>query len=435
MNLRLAFSLAGLTLLTSGSLVPVRALTITPSNDGAALVNSILGEGVSLAPGSTVTYIGANGSSGFFSGGLASGIGIDSGILLTSGQALNALGPNDLPGAGTSNGTAGDPDLTGLSGVNTFDSNSISFDFISETNQVTFQYAFASEEYNEFVGTSFNDVFGFFLNGVNIATLPGTTTPVTINNVNNDANSGVYIDNTITPNPIDSQYDGFTRVLTVLADVTPGEVNTIKLAIADSGDSILDSGVFISGSTFIGEIPCSDPTDPCLPPTNDDPTDGFDFPDISIFNTDQTVWIDPEVAVGYNYFVEGGPLFASVTLPANIGNGEYNLLLDDGVGGACDNFVTPGGTITGGSAFSFASAVPCFSITGIEVEAALDPLDPTAFVTGLTFDSVGVVSLQQIPIVQNVGPQPIPEPMTLLGATVALGFGAKFKRKRDQNKG
>ncbi|MEB3174235.1 MAG: PEP-CTERM sorting domain-containing protein, partial [Cyanobacteriota bacterium] len=315
----------------------------------------------------------------------------------------------------------------------TFDANSITFDFIPTTNQVTFQYVFASEEYNEFVGSSFNDVFGFFLDGNNIAFLPGTTTPVAINNVNNGANSGVYIDNTVIPNPIDSQYDGFTRVLTVLADVTPGQVHTIKLAIADSGDSILDSGVFISGSTFSGELPGSNPDNPLLPPTNDDPTDGFDFPDISVFNTNQTVWIDPEVAVGYNYIatpVIGNPLFATVTLPANIGDGLYNLLLDDG--GACDNFVTPGGTITGGSAFSFASAVPCFSITGIEVEAALDPLDPTAFVTGLTFDSVGQVSLQQIPIVVNT--TPIPEPMTILGATVALGFGANFKRKRDQKK-
>jgi hypothetical protein len=59
-------------------------------------------------------------------------------------------------------------------------------------NTVSFQYVFASEEYNEYVCSNFNDVFAFFLNGVsvplaqtNIATIPGTNTPVAIYILNN----------------------------------------------------------------------------------------------------------------------------------------------------------------------------------------------------------------------------------------------------------
>ncbi|OOP55722.1 MAG: hypothetical protein AYP45_13160 [Candidatus Brocadia carolinensis] len=58
---------------------------------------------------------------------------------------------------------------------------------------MAFQYVFASEEYNEFVGAGFNDVFGFFVDGVNIALIPSTTMPVAIDNVNLSNNSAFYI--------------------------------------------------------------------------------------------------------------------------------------------------------------------------------------------------------------------------------------------------
>ena len=98
------------------------------------------------------------------------------------------------------------------------------------------------------MGSSFNDVFGFFLDGVNIALLPGTTTPVSINNVNNGANSAFYVDNTTGANNV--QYDGFTTVLTASALGLSAGTHTITLAIADAGDRILDSGVFIQGGSF-----------------------------------------------------------------------------------------------------------------------------------------------------------------------------------------
>ncbi len=108
-----------------------------------------------------------------------------------------------------------------------------------------------------------SEVFGFFLDGNNIALIPGTTTPVSINNVNggnpfgtNATNPGFYNNND--PNDpgspsFDIEYDGFTKVFQAQAlNLKPG-THTIKLAIADTGDSSLDSAVFIQGGSFSDE--------------------------------------------------------------------------------------------------------------------------------------------------------------------------------------
>lgn len=244
------------------ALSPVQsyALSVTTTGDATTLTNTILGSGITLV--GTPTYTGAAIASGTFTGGIASGIGIESGILLTSGSAQLAVGPNNQPNATQANFLPGDSDLNGLiPGFTTNDATVLTFSFTTETGDLFFNYAFGSEEYNEFVGTAFNDVFGFFLNGTNLALIPGTSTPVSINNVNNGSNSAFYVDNT-TPT-FNVQYDGFTKVLTAqLLGLAPG-THTIKLAIADAGDSILDSGVFIQGGTFSGT-----PTNPVPEPAS-----------------------------------------------------------------------------------------------------------------------------------------------------------------------
>lgn len=234
------------------------ALSVTTTGDATTLTNVILGSGITLV--GTPTYTGAAIASGTFTGGVASGIGIESGILLTSGAAQLAVGPNNSPSATQDNGLPGDSDLDGLiPGFTTHDATVLTFDFTTASSNLFFNYAFGSEEYNEYVGSSYNDVFGFFVDGTNIALLPGTTTPVSINNVNNGLNSAFYVDNTAPTFNI--QYDGFTKVLTAqILGLAPG-THTIKLAIADAGDTILDSGVFIQGGTFSGT-----PTNPVPEP-------------------------------------------------------------------------------------------------------------------------------------------------------------------------
>ncbi len=233
------------------------ALTITPTDDADTLTNIILGSGITV---SNLSYTGAPGASGTFTGGMSSGIGIDSGIILTSGSAATAVGPNDQDGATTINGLAGDADLNALiPNYTTYDATILEFDFESAGGDIFFNYAFASEEYNEFTNSSFNDVFAFFLDGSNIALIPGTTTPVSINNVNGgnplgeDASNPEFFNNNDLNDggPFFSiQYDGFTDVfIASFLGLAVGN-HHIKLAIADAGDYSLDSAVFIQAGTF-----------------------------------------------------------------------------------------------------------------------------------------------------------------------------------------
>jgi hypothetical protein len=221
------------------------------------LVNSLLKEGVAV---SNITLTGANRSAGNFSGGEGI-IGFENGIILSSGNISFVVGPNKFDDVTTINNLPGDPDLDALvPGFKTFDATVLEFDFVPETGIIQFEYVFTSDEYNEFVNTEFNDVFGFFVNGENIALIPGTTTPVAINNVNNGnpfgtnaSNPEYYINNDLSDGggEINTEMDGLTIVLTATANVTPNETNHIRMAIADAGDWALDSNVIIRAESIV----------------------------------------------------------------------------------------------------------------------------------------------------------------------------------------
>lgn len=210
---------------------------------------------------------------GTFTSGTTS-IGIEDGIILSSGSVFNASGPNNLPSTSTGYGNVlNDPDLVAISNGNTiYDVASIEFTFTPTIPTISFQYAFASEEYCEYANSSFNDVFGFFISGPgingpysnnaeNIAQLPGGAGPVSISNVNHEDNALFYIDNV----PLgvstvcnsdpgaaenDIEYDGFTSVLTAVANVIPCQTYRIKLIVADVSDPIYDSAVFLKANSF-----------------------------------------------------------------------------------------------------------------------------------------------------------------------------------------
>lgn len=243
------------------SLAP--AIVITPISSGSDLTNAILASTPGLTI-SNVTYTGALGASGLFTGGTAAGLGFDSGIVLTSGAASNLNGTsNTADNKTTNNGLAGAGMLDALvPGYYTNDATILGFDFVLDSGTTAyFNYIFGSEEYDEWVGSSFNDVFGFFLDGTNIALIPGTSTAVAINNVNAGLNSGYYHDNDPSlgiPTPYAFEYDGFTSTfLASMSGLTAGQTYHIDMAIADAGDYVLDSGVFIQAGTF-GTV---DPTD------------------------------------------------------------------------------------------------------------------------------------------------------------------------------
>lgn len=233
------------------------AITVTnlSSTTPQQLAQMLAGPGVTV---SNVTYTGANVAGGTFSGGLADGLGIESGVILTSGDVANGIGPNDEDGATTCNELPGDADLDAiLAGeTTTQDATVLEFDFVPATSTVSFRYVFASEEYNEFVN-SINDLFAFFIDGQNVALIPNTTTPVSINTVNLQVNSTYYRNNDPSdlgmPTPFGTQFDGFTTVLTAMATLTPNVSHHIKLVIADASDCVLDSAVFLQAGSFIGQ--------------------------------------------------------------------------------------------------------------------------------------------------------------------------------------
>jgi gliding motility-associated-like protein len=245
------------------------------------LQNVLLGEGVTVT---NVTYNGVPGDvvdeqAGSFTGALGS-IGLESGIMLATGNVNVALGPNDEGGSteGGGNAGVGDPDLEILAGVTTNDASILEFDFVPVGDSITFRYVFASEEYNEYVCGTVNDVFGFFLSGpgitgpfsgnaANLALVPGSVIPVSINTVNNGTvgdfgqevncssldpnwtgNNIYYLDNGAS---IEVQFDGQTVVLTARAEVVCGETYHIKMAIADGGDTAFDSAVFLEAGSFL----------------------------------------------------------------------------------------------------------------------------------------------------------------------------------------
>ena len=244
--------IVGLLLLAGNSF----ALVVTSSGDAVLLSNTILGTGITVT---NATYTGVATASGTFVDGASSGIGIESGIILTSGAATDAEGPNTSDGTSVNTVAPGDTDLNSLIPESTNDASVLEFDFESAGGDLFFNYVFASEEYNEFTNSSFNDVFAFFLDGVNIALIPGTTTPVSINTVNggNPLGAGATNPDLFNNNDLDDggpffdlEYDGFTDVFTAVAlDLSIG-IHHIKLAIADASDSILDSAVFIQGGSF-----------------------------------------------------------------------------------------------------------------------------------------------------------------------------------------
>ena len=257
--------------------VPAAAQTVIDldSGDGLtaeAIADTLIGGGVSI---SNVTYTGAPRAVGIVTG-ATEGVGFDSGIVLSSGNVQSreadpecgggVEGPNlcfeqSSAGGATSTalGTPGDVELDGLAGFPTLDASVLEFDFLPQFATIQFRYVFSSEEYNDFVNTQFNDVFAFYVNGVNCALVPGTTAPVSINTINDgnplgDAtatNPGFFRDNVRPAPSLPLELDGLTTILTCDAQVEAGALNHMKLAIADASDRFLDSAVFIEAGSFV----------------------------------------------------------------------------------------------------------------------------------------------------------------------------------------
>lgn len=175
----------------------------------------------------------------------------------------------------------------------------------------------------------------------------------------------------------------------------PDSFTNSILNIANTTNVVGGDAGFWSFSILNGQTPGTTAENPLLPVVADG-SYNFDFN----VQENQQIFVDPDVAIGYDYEVTSGPNIASVLLPTGIGDGEYDLYLWNNTDYV---FLT---SLTGGTAYTFLNGgVRRFRILGIEVSANLDPNNTLAFITGLTFTSAGNVSLTQTPLVTSV---PVP---------------------------
>jgi len=212
-----------------------------------------------------IGYFEANGSSWPF----------ENGLIMTSGDVANAPGPESGVLLDGTYAWPGDGDLEAfIPGLNAGDTNNasiIEFEFVPVSNSMSFDFIFAAEEYGTFQCT-FTDAFAFLLtdsagNTTNLAIVPGTDDPISVLTVRDDQYNGAcesvneewfanyYGPGGLPPLTSPTNFIGHTEVMTASATVTPNEVYTIKLVVADDGDTIYDSAVFIDGGSFdIGQL-------------------------------------------------------------------------------------------------------------------------------------------------------------------------------------
>ena len=234
---------------------------------------------------------------------------LQKGLILSSGNSYNIAGYNNSHNQSSTFGDVmkpeADQDLAGIIKGKLYDICSIEFDFVPLDNSIQFNYQFGSDEYPEYVESTYNDVFAFIVSddstSRNIALIPGTQVPVSINTVNFKTNKEHFIDNnlykqvtikrqellkttykrtfagrilrkigsiftinkpvagdqvviqpdtelmkTLDPNLYRNlRYDGITNKLIAQAYVKPYKKYHLKIIVADVDDNIYDSGVFI----------------------------------------------------------------------------------------------------------------------------------------------------------------------------------------------
>ncbi|WP_299675885.1 choice-of-anchor L domain-containing protein [uncultured Dokdonia sp.] len=294
------------------------------------LINSSCAEVSNIVSSTGVDFGDVNGISFFSANG--SDFPFEEGILLMSGDVQEAPGPNLTT---QSNGAwPGDADLeANTTAINTNNASFIEFDFTPFIEQISFDFIMASEEYDQNFECTFSDAFAFILTDVttgdvqNLAVIPGTNTPIEVTNIRPevpgqcDAVNEEFFDRyNFQPfndeNTAATNFNGQTVALTAMADVTAGNPYTIKLVVADQGDSAFDIGVFLEAGSF--NIGATDLGDDILVANGNAACEG----DTITLNAE-----DPD-AVSYMWFMDGVEIVGEtnptldVTLP-----GVYSVVV------------------------------------------------------------------------------------------------------------
>lgn len=259
----------------SFSFVSNAQLTVSTGSPAATYVtNNLIGPGVTV---SNVTFSGNASQIGSFNG-AASNIGFPGGIVMAAGAVSELQGVGSGTTAGTGIAGPGDASLLAVatapevvavnpaaSGITeTNDAAILEFDFVAQSNVVSFNFVFGSDEYLTYVNSQFNDVFGFFVSGpgitgpytspagfpggaVNLALVPGTNLPITISTIHPGLNASYYVDN---QSGTTHTLNGQTVPIGITFDVICGETYHFKFAVADCQDDFLSTAVFLQDDSF-----------------------------------------------------------------------------------------------------------------------------------------------------------------------------------------
>ncbi|WP_281856492.1 Hint domain-containing protein [Litoreibacter halocynthiae] len=230
-----------------------------PINEGASAVqmaNEIFGNGATVIGAS---YSGWSQSSGIYSDGDSVAPGAtpgDTGVILSTGRAshyTNSRGQANQD-SNTSTNTPGvnnDAQFNALAGTNTYDAAILSVDFIPDGDTLSLQFIYSSEEYPEYVNSIYNDLVGVWVNGAQVSLAVGDGVS-DIGNIHATNSENLYNDNTTSD--YNTEMDGFTVTLTLTLNVIPGVVNSIRIGIADVGDSNYDSNLLIAGGSIQSDV-------------------------------------------------------------------------------------------------------------------------------------------------------------------------------------
>lgn len=236
-------------------------LQVEQDKTAQQLAEMLVGNGVTVL---NPSITGSSMANGFFFNGETTNLGIDSGVVISSGKVVNIPGPVNT-GLSTGFNLPGDIDLSTWSGKTTADAFVLEFDFIPSYDEINLTYTFGSSEYQSVAWYTgdYNDIFAYFVSGPrpnssipynreNIALIPNTEIPVSVFNVNPDVNNEYYRGNS--GNTI--AFYGLTVVFTASLPVVPCEQYHIKIALSDAGgsppngDDVYDSGVFLKAGSF-----------------------------------------------------------------------------------------------------------------------------------------------------------------------------------------
>jgi hypothetical protein len=378
--------------------------TVREGTSAIDMAQEIFGSGVTVTG---ATYYGDIDSAGIYSGGDTTSPGVvpgDSGLIMSTGNAEdftneaasggngtntngnngNGNGVGNGNGGGNGNGNNGngngnggsgntssagaDPNQspstsTNTSGTNnfsqynnaaggtTYDASTLDVDFIPDSDTLTMQFVFSSEEYPEFANSIYQDFFGVWVNGqfVEHDVGDGETNPLNISTTNN---INMYVDNT--NDDYNTEMDGFTITLTLTMTVIPNQTNSIRIALADVGDSQYDSNVLIAGDSLQTNLVAISDDVNVYP----DGTTTLDVLSNDINNTPGTTLTvthinGQAVTVGSTVTLPTGQV---VTLNAD---GTFNVVGDGDVENFNFTYTIDNGTDTD-VGFVNATSVPCF---------------------------------------------------------------------------